>query len=109
MALVTAGRCAPIRSASRWWERGRGHADAVRPHLPPALSQVPEGEDETLIDPLMMGDGQAHGQVVGPPSATAERFEAKLWPRIEPHDQAVVEDSQFGRLEHDPADLGLDV
>jgi hypothetical protein len=76
---------------------------------PPALGQVPQGEQPSLVHALVMGDGQRHGQAVGTTGPPAEQLEAELRPRVEAHNEAVIENRQSGWLEHDPTDLGLDM
>ena len=48
IAVVTDGRWAPTRSASRWWPSGSGSDDPVRRHPPPALGEVPEREQQPV-------------------------------------------------------------
>ncbi len=87
----------------------QGHGDAVWSHPPPAFGQMPEGQQKPIVHPLVMGDGQRDGQVMGAPRAPGEQLHAKLWPGLHAHHQAVVEDGESGRLEHEPAYLRMNM
>jgi hypothetical protein len=87
----------------------QSHCDALRSNTPPALSQVPEGQQEPIIDALVMGDRQRNRQRVRAPGGAAEELHAELRPRRHACHQTVVEHGQTRRLEHDPAHFGVDV
>jgi hypothetical protein len=70
---------------------------------------VPEGEEEPIIDALVMSDRQGNGQRMGSPCAAREELHAELRPGGHAHDQTVVEHRKPRRLEHDPSHLGMDV
>jgi len=88
---------------------GKVHHDAVATDPSPALGHVPQREQEPVIDPLVMGDGQRHRELVGAPDAPAEELDPELWPRHHAGHEAVVEHGQAGGLEDRPAHLRSDV
>src|SRR3954468_15268018 len=87
----------------------QGQDDAVGVHATPALGEVPEGQQQPVVDALMVGDGQRDGEMVRAPRAAVEELEAELRPGHDADHQAMVEHGQARGLEHHPADLGLDV
>jgi hypothetical protein len=87
----------------------QSHSNALRSNTPPALSQVPEGQQQPIIDARVMGDRQGNRQRVRAPGGTAEQLHTELRPRRYACHQTVVEHGQTRRLEHHPAHLGLDV
>ena len=87
----------------------QSHSDALRSNTSPALSQVPEGQQQPIIDARVMGDRQGNRQRVRTPGGAAEQLHAELRPRRYACHQTVVEHGQTRRLEHHPAHLGLDV
>ena len=89
-------------------ERQR-HRNALLPNPSPTFGKVPEREQEPLVHPLMMGDGQRDGQVMCPPRSAGKQLEPELRPRIHPHDQTVVQYRQPSRLEHGPAHFRVNV
>ena len=58
-------------------ERQR-HRNALLPNPSPTFGKVPEREQEPLVHPLMMGDGQRDGQVMCPPRSAGKQLEAEL-------------------------------
>jgi hypothetical protein len=42
----------------------QGQDDAVGVHAAPALGEVPEREQQPVVDALMVGDGQRDGEMV---------------------------------------------
>ena len=89
-------------------EREREH-DAVRRDAAPALGQVPERQQEPVVDALVMGDRERDREVVRTARAAAEELDAELRERRDALDDAVVEHREPHRIEHVPADLGADV
>ena len=87
----------------------QSHSDALGSNTPPALGQVPEGQQQPIIDALVMGDCQGNRQRVCAPGGAAEELHAELRPRSYACHQTVVEHGQTRRLEHHPGHLGLDV
>jgi hypothetical protein len=75
----------------------------------PALREVPEREEEAVVDALVVHDGERDREVVRAAGPTVEELHAQLGPGHDPLDEAVVEHRQAGRLEHHPADLRADV
>ncbi len=82
---------------------------AVRVHPAPALGQVPEHQQQPVVDALVVGDRERDGEVVGAPRAAVEQLDAELRPRDDPLHEPVVEHREPGGLEHHPADLGAHV
>jgi hypothetical protein len=83
--------------------------DAVGVDAPPALGEVPQSQQQAVVDSLVVRDRQSDGEVVGSPRAAVEELEPELWPGDDPRHEGVVEDCQPGRFERRPADLGLHV
>ena len=83
--------------------------DAVRRDAAPALGEVPEREQEPVVDALVVRDRERDREVVGAARAAVEELDAELRPRHDPLHQPVVEHREPGRLQHDPADLGAHV
>ena len=83
--------------------------DPVRRHLPPALGEMPERQQQAVVDALVVGDRQRDGEMVRAARATVEQLDAELRPGVDAGHQRVVEDGQARVLEHLPADLGADV
>jgi hypothetical protein len=59
----------------------QSHSDALRSNTPPALSQVPEGQQQPIIDALVIGDGEGNRQRVSAPGGAIEELHAELRPR----------------------------
>jgi hypothetical protein len=85
------------------------YGDAVRQNPPPAFGQMPKREQQPVIDPLMVSDGEGDGECVGAPSPAVEQLQPELRPRVHPHHKAVIEHGQSRGLEDDPANLRLNV
>ena len=109
IAVVTDGRWAPTRSASRWWESGSGTAMPSGSHASPALGQVPEGQLQAVINALVVGDGKRDSEGVGPAGAAGEQLQPELGPWVHPRHEPVVQHRQTRWLEHVPPHLGLDM
>src|SRR5215210_656537 len=80
-----------------------------RRHLPPALGEMPEREQQAVVDALVVRDRERDGEVVRAAGAAVEELDAERRPREDPLDEPVVEHGERRRLEHRPAHLGLDV
>ena len=61
-------------------ERQR-HDDAVGVHAAPALGQVPEHQQQPVVDALVVGDRERDGEMVRAPGAAVEQLDAELRPR----------------------------
>ena len=85
-------------------ERQR-HGDALGQDPPPALGQVPEREQQPIIDSLMVSDRKRDRERVSTASPSVEELQPELWPWGHPYDEVMIEYSQSCRLEDDPADL----
>ena len=85
------------------------HGDALGQNPSPALGQVPEREQQPIIDSLMVSDRQRDRERVSTARPPVEELQPELWPWGHPYDQAMVEYGQPCRLQDDPADLGLNV
>jgi hypothetical protein len=85
------------------------YCDAVRQDSAPPFGQVPQRQQQPVIDPLMMSDGQGDGERVSAPRPAVEKFQPELRPGGHAHHQAVIEHSQPRGLQDDPANLGLNV
>jgi len=72
----------------------QSHSDALRSNTPPALSQVPEGQQQPIIDARVMGDRQGNRQRVRTPGGAAEQLHAELRPRRYACHQTLVEHGQ---------------
>jgi hypothetical protein len=83
--------------------------DALRQNPPPPFRQVPEREQQPIVDSLMVSDRERDGERVSATRAAVEEFQSQLGPWIHPHDQVVVEYGQSCWLQHDPPDLRLDM
>ena len=55
--------------------------DARRRHPPPALGEVPEREQQPVVDALVVGDRERDREVVGAPRAAVEELDAERRPR----------------------------
>ena len=110
----------PHRLGHRWTVRsdemcealmrqGQWYRNALRSDPSPAFGQVPQGQEQPVVDALVMGDRECDGQVMGPSGATGKEFHAQLRPRVHALDQAVIEDRETSRLEHGPSNLGMNV
>ena len=88
---------------------GQWDGDAVPGHASPALGEVPERQDQPVLDALVMGDGERDREVVGTPCAAREELDAELREGHHALDEPVVQDGEVRRLEHAPAHLGADV
>lgn len=71
------------------------YGDAARDDLAPPFGEMPEGEDQPFVDPLVVGDGQRHGQRVRSAGATTEELQPQLRPRRDPDHQAMVENGKL--------------
>lgn len=85
------------------------YGDAVRQNSTPAFGQMPEREQQPVVDPLMVSDRKGDGERVGAPSAPVEELQSKLRPRVHPHHKAMIKDGQAGGLQNDPANLRVNV
>jgi hypothetical protein len=85
------------------------HGDALRQDASPALGQMPEREQQPIIDPLMVGDRQRDRERVSPARSAVEELEPELWPRRHPDHQVMVQHGQPGWFQDDPANLRPDV
>ena len=74
------------------------YGDAVRQNSTPALGQMPERQQQPVIDPLMVSDRKGDRERVGAPSPPVEELQSKLRPRGHPHHEAVIEYGQAGGL-----------
>jgi hypothetical protein len=70
------------------------YGDAVRQNSTPAFGQMPEREQQPIIDPLMVSDGKGDGERVGAPSPSVEELQAKLRPRVHPNHKAMIKHGQ---------------
>lgn len=89
-------------------ERQR-HGDALGQNPSPALGQVPEREQQPIIDSLMVSDRERDRERVSAACPSVEELQAELWPWDHPYDQVIIEYGQSCRLQDDPADLRLNV
>ena len=85
------------------------HDDALRHDASPPLGQMPEGQEKTIVDALVMGDRERHRQVVRSAGATGKELDAELRPRIHPHHEPVIEHGEPSVLEDDPTDFRVDM
>ena len=69
------------------------YGDAVRQNSTPAFGQMPQRQQQPVIDPLMVRDGQGDGQRVSAPSPAVEEFQPELRPGVHAHHKAVIEHS----------------
>jgi hypothetical protein len=83
--------------------------DAVAVDAAPALGEVPERQQQAVVDALVVRDRQRDREVVRPARAAVEQLEPELRPGDDAQHQAVVEHGQARWLEHLPADLGAHV
>ena len=92
-----AGHCGTMRSDEirqplvREWER---YGDAVRQNPTPAFGQMPQRQQQPVIDPLMMSNGKGDGERVSAPRPAVEELQSKLRPGGHAHHKAVIEHSQ---------------
>ena len=56
--------------------------DPVRRHLAPALGEVPEREQQPVLDALVVGDRERDREVVRAPRAAVEELDAELRPGL---------------------------
>ena len=70
---------------------------------------MPQREQQPVVDPMVMGDRERDREVVRSPRPAVEQLHAQRRPGHDPLHQPVIEHGHRGRLEHLPADLGLDV
>ena len=106
---MTAGPvCADEVGESLVGERER-HDDAVGMHPAPALGEVPERQQQPVIDALAVGDRERDGEGVGASSGSVEELDTELRQGRDPRHESLVQDRHARRLEHRPADLGVDV
>ena len=89
-------------------ERQR-HGDALGQNPSPALGQVPEREQQPIIDSLMVSDRKRDRERVSAARPSVEELQPELWPWGHPYDQPMIEYGQPCRLQDDPADLRLNV
>jgi hypothetical protein len=89
-------------------ERQR-HGDALGQNSSPALRQVPEREQQSIVDSLMVGDRERHRERVRAARPAIEELQPELRPWVHPHDQAMIEYGEPRRFQHDPANLRLHV
>jgi anti-sigma B factor antagonist len=88
------------------WQR---HDDSVAVDAAPALGEMPECQQEAIVDALMVRDRERDGEVVSPPGAPVEQLQPELRPGDDAEDEPVVEDGQPAWLEDRPPDLRPDV
>ena len=79
--------------------------DAVGVDAAPPLGEMPERQEQPIVDTLMVGDRERHREVMGSSRPAVEQLQPELRPRDDAHDELVIEDSKPGRLEDHPADL----
>ena len=89
-------------------ERQR-HGDALRQNPPPALGQVPEREQQPIIDSLMVSDRKRDRERVSAARPSVEELQPQLWPWGHPYNQVIIQHGQPRRLQDDPADLRVNV
>ena len=77
IAVVTDWRWAPTRSARRWWLSGSGTTMPSPVDAPPALGEVPERQQQPVVDTLVVRDRQRHGEAVRPAGAAIEQLERR--------------------------------
>jgi hypothetical protein len=87
----------------------QGDDDAVGVDAAPSLGEVPQRQQQAIVDALMVRDRERDGEVVGAPGAAIEQLQAELRPGSDAHDEVVIEDGQSARLENRPSDLRPDV
>ena len=85
------------------------YGDAVRQNSTPAFGQMPQRQQQPVIDPLMMRDGKGDSERVGAPRPPVEEFKTELRPRVHPHHKTMVKHRQASRLENDPANLRMNM
>lgn len=83
--------------------------DAFRNDPSPAFGQVPERQQQTVVNALMMGDRQGDGQRMRAPSASRKKLHTELGPGSHPADEAMIEDGQLRRLKYQPPDFGMNM
>jgi hypothetical protein len=107
-----AGHCRTMRADEirqalmRQWQR---HSDALGQNSSPALRQVPEREQQSIVDSLMVGDRQRHRERVRAARPAIEELQPELRPWVHPHDQVMIEHGEPRWFQHDPANLRLNV
>jgi hypothetical protein len=89
-------------------ERQR-HGDALGQNSSPALGQVPEREQQPIIDSLMVSDRKGNRERVCTARSAIEELQPELRPRGHPHNQVMIEHGQPRRFQDDPAHLRLHV
>ncbi len=104
-SLLQCTQCAGHRGAVRADEireplvrKRERYGDAVRQHSTPAFGQMPERQQQPVIDPLMVSDRKGDGERVGAPSPPVEELQSKLRPGGHPHHKAMVKHGQAGGL-----------
>ena len=108
IAVVTDGRWAPTRSASRWWGSGSGTtmpSGVTRPQRSARCQSVSSRRSSTRWWWAMARPPRG----VRAPGAAVEQLQPELRPRARCADELVVEHRQARGLEHRPADLGAHV
>jgi hypothetical protein len=107
-----AGHCGTMRADEirqalmREWQR---HGDALGQNSSPAFRQVPEREQQSIVDSLMMGDRQRDRERVCAARPAIEELQPELRPRVHPHHQVMIEHGEPRGFQHDPANLRLNV
>jgi len=93
----------PLMRERQW------HGDSIGQNASPAFGQVPERQQQPIIDPLMMSDRERNRERVSAARPSIEELQSKLRPWGHPHDQVMIEHGQPRWLQHDPANLRLDM
>ncbi len=89
--------------------KGERDGDSVRQNPTPAFGEVPQRQQQPVIDPLMMSDRKGDSERVGATCPAVEELQSKLWPRGHPHHKAMIEHRQPRGLENDPTNLRVNV
>ena len=69
----------------------QGHDDSVGSDPSPAFGQMPERQQQTILNPLVVGNCQRYSERVRPPGPPGEQLNAELWPGSHPGHKAVIE------------------
>lgn len=81
----------------------QGHGDTLRSDAAPAFGQVPQRQQQAVFDAWMVGDCQGNCQRMRPAGAPGKQLKTELGPGSHARDEALIEHSQLGRLEHRPS------
>jgi hypothetical protein len=93
----------PLMRQRQW------NGNAFRNDPSPAFGQVPERQQQTVVNALMMGDRQGDGQRMRATSASRKKLHTEFRPRSHPADEAMIEDGQLRPLKYQPPDLGMNM